>query len=81
MICRLVVRTQNLDAGDARVTRGAQIFLRRKQTVMPTWTDNRDHGTALNNLISTKFPSSAVLMEQASYMKGAVGEGPRGGSP
>ena len=40
----------------------------RVQTV-PTITDNRGNGALLNNMMSTKFPASAVLMELASYMR------------
>ena len=36
---------------------------RTKIPVMPTWTDNRGKGAALNKLLSTRFPASAVLME------------------
>ena len=37
--------------------------------IVPTITDNRGKGALLNNLMSTKFPASAVLMELASYMR------------
>ena len=37
--------------------------------VVPSITDNRGNGAVLNKLMSTKFPSSAVLMELASFMK------------
>ena len=37
--------------------------------VAPTWTDNRGNGSALNKLVSTKFLTSAVLMELATYIK------------
>ena len=37
--------------------------------IVPSITDNRGNGAALNKLMSTKFPSSAVLMELASFMK------------
>ena len=36
---------------------------------VPSITDNRDNGAVLNKLMSTRFPSSAVLMELATYMK------------
>ena len=42
---------------------------KQKVTVAPTWTDNRGNGSALNKLMTTKFPASAVLMELAAYMK------------
>ena len=42
---------------------------RSKIMVAPTWTDNRGNGSALNKLMSTKFPASAVLMELATYTK------------
>ena len=53
--------------------------------VAPTWTDNRGNGSALNKLMSTKFPASAVLMELATYtkrmgMKVLVGWTPRAGN-
>ena len=37
--------------------------------IVPSITDNRGNGAVLNKLMSTKFPSSAVLMELASFMK------------
>ena len=37
--------------------------------IVPSITDNRGNGAVLNKLMSTRFPSSAVLMELASYMK------------
>ena len=37
--------------------------------IVPSITDNRGNGAALNKLLSTRFPSSAVLMELASFMK------------
>ena len=37
--------------------------------VVPSITDNRGNGAVLNKLMSTRFPSSAVLMELATYMK------------
>ena len=40
-----------------------------KVSVVPTVTDNRGNGAALNKLMSTRFPSSAILMEMAAYMK------------
>ena len=36
--------------------------------IVPTITDNRGNGSALNKLMSTKFPASAVIMEMASFM-------------
>ena len=42
---------------------------RRKVDVIPTWTDNRGNGSALNKLMSTRFPASALLMELATHMK------------
>ena len=36
---------------------------------VPSVTDNRGNGAALNKLMSTRFPSSAVLMELATKMK------------
>ena len=37
--------------------------------VVPTWTDNRGNGSLLNKLMTTRFPSSAVVMELAAFMK------------
>ena len=37
--------------------------------VEPTWTDNRGNGSALNKLMSTRFPSSAVIVELSCYLK------------
>ena len=34
--------------------------------IVPSITDNRGNGAALNKLMSTRFPSSAVLMELAA---------------
>ena len=34
-----------------------------------TWTDNRGNGAALNKLMTTSFPASAVLLELAANMK------------
>ena len=52
---------------------------RRKTKVLlvPTWTDNRVNGSALNKLMSIKFPASAVVME-LSQEKLVDGRGPVG---
>ena len=42
---------------------------KKKVTVAPTWTDNRGNGSALNKLMTTKFPACAVLMEFSAYMR------------
>ena len=42
---------------------------RTKVQVVPTWTGNRGNGSALNKLMSTKCPSSAVVMELSCYLK------------
>ena len=42
---------------------------RTKVQVVPTWTHNRGNGSALNKLMSTKFTSSAVVMELSCYLK------------
>ena len=42
---------------------------RTRVQVLPTWTDNRGNGSALNKLMTTKFPSSALMMELAVFMK------------
>ena len=34
---------------------------RRKVDLIPTWTDNRGNGSALNKLMSARFPASALL--------------------
>ena len=45
------------------------IRLRRHSSADCTVTDNRSNGAVLNKLLSTRFPSLAVLMELASFMK------------
>ena len=40
--------------------------------VVPTWTDTRGNGAALNRLMTTRFPASAVIMEMAAFMKKAA---------
>ena len=40
--------------------------MRSKVMLVP---DNRGNGAALDQLMSTKFPSSAVLLEPATYVK------------
>ena len=37
--------------------------------IVPTTTDNRGNGAALNKMMTTKYPASAVLMELAAYSK------------
>ena len=37
--------------------------------IVPSVTDNRGNGAVLNKLMSSRFPSSALLMEMASYIK------------
>ena len=37
--------------------------------MIPSFTDNRGNGSALNKLMSNKYPSSAVVMELACYLK------------
>ena len=37
--------------------------------IAPSLTDNRGNGAALNKLMTTKFPASALLMELSCYMK------------
>ena len=36
---------------------------------MPTWTDNRGNGSALNKMMTTRYPASAVIMEMSVLMK------------
>ena len=59
-----------------RSTRCPQTAIRRgtvcskeRVRIAPTLTDNRGNGAALNKLMTTKFPASALLMELACYMK------------
>ena len=42
---------------------------RSRVLVAPTWTDNHGNGAALNKLLTTRFPASAVLMELAACKK------------
>ena len=37
--------------------------------VVPTTTDNRGNGAALNKLMTTRYPASAVLVELAAHSK------------
>ena len=41
----------------------------RKIRLQPTWTDNRGNGSALNKLMSTRYPVNALLMELATHCK------------
>ena len=41
----------------------------KRVLIVPSVTDNRGFGAALNKLMSTRFPSFAVLMELATFMK------------
>ena len=43
--------------------------------IVPSITDNRGNGAALNKLMSTRFPSSAVLLELASFYESQEHEG------
>ena len=36
---------------------------------MPTWTDNGGDGAALNKLMTTRYPASALIMEMSDYIK------------
>ena len=40
-----------------------------KVRIMPTWTDNRGNGSALNKMMASRYPSSAVVMEMSVFMK------------
>ena len=42
---------------------------RKRVTILPTWTDNRGNGSVLNKLMTTRYPSSALVMELAAEMK------------
>ena len=42
---------------------------RTRVQVAPTWTDNRVNGSALNKLMTTKFPSSALMMDMAAFLR------------
>ena len=42
---------------------------KRRVTILPTWTDNRGNGSALNKVMTTRYPSSALVMELAAEMK------------
>ena len=43
--------------------------LRTKVQVAPTWTDNRGNGSALNKLMTSRYPASAVLVEMSALLK------------
>ena len=36
---------------------------------MPSWTDNRGNGAALNKPVTTRYPASAFLMVMSAYFK------------
>ena len=36
---------------------------------MPTWTDNRGTGAALNKQVTTRYPASALTMQMSAYFK------------
>ena len=40
-----------------------------KVQIMPTWTDNQGNGSALNKMMTTRYPASAVIMEMSVFMK------------
>ena len=40
-----------------------------KVQIMPTWTDNRGNGSALNKMMTTRYTASAVVMEMSVFMK------------
>ena len=40
-----------------------------KVQVLPTWTDNRGNGAALNKLMTTRYSASALTMEMAAHFK------------
>ena len=41
----------------------------KKVRVLPTWTENRRNGAALNKLMSTRYPLNALFMEMSAYFK------------
>ena len=46
---------------------------KRRVTILPTWTDSRGNGSVLNKLMTTRYPSSALVMElDAEMKKGSV---------
>ena len=48
---------------------------RTRVQVPPTWTDNRGNGSALSKLMTTKFPSSALMMELSSSHEERIHQG------
>ena len=40
---------------------------RSRVTILPTWTDNRGNGSVLNKLMTTRYPSSALVMAQVEW--------------
>ena len=42
---------------------------RSKITVTPTITDNRGNGAALNKQMTSRYPTSAILMEMSVFLK------------
>ena len=42
---------------------------RAQAQVVPRWKNNRENGSALNKLVTTRFPASAVMMELARLLE------------
>ena len=40
-----------------------------KVQIMPKWTGSRGDGSALNKVMTTRYPASAVIMEMSVFMK------------
>ena len=59
--------TDHLNSGCARSTPLAG--QRSRVTILPTWTDNRGNGSVLSKLMTTRYPSSALVMELAAETK------------
>ena len=70
-------RPTSIHAGSAGSARGSQAVPRRRASTAPdtqvqvvaTWTDNRGNCSFLNKLVTTRFPSSAVVRKLAAFMK------------
>ena len=64
-----VISTIEALAGIKAVLRGRAQGSHTRIQVVPSFTDNRGNGSALNKLMTSKYPSSAVVMELACDLK------------
>ena len=61
-----------------KVSYGTEPKGKKTKLAMPMWTDNWGSGSALNILMTTWYPASAVLTEPSSYFEDACDQSGRG---